>query len=237
MTSPGKGLTSAALRWLAISCMLVDHIGLTLFPEALWLRCVGRLSFPIFAFQTVQGYLHTASYPRYRSRLLVLALVSEVPFDLMVFGVPVSFARQNAIFTLLLGLLAVHAIDGFRSSRYPKERYANAAKLLLSFLAILVFAPDYGWTGVMTILMFYLLRGIPHERLGQLLGMIVVNALPFAGGAQILGLPVQSFAVLALAPIWLYSSQRGRSGKPFRLFSYLFYPVHMLILYWIAQCA
>ena len=41
---------------------------------------------------------------------------------------------------------------------------------------------------------------------------------------------IQMFAVLAWVPIFLYSGERGRGGKGLQYGSYVFYPLHMLIL-------
>ena len=45
-----SGPSRETLRCVAAGTMFIDHIGVALFPGVLWLRCVGRLAFPIFAF-------------------------------------------------------------------------------------------------------------------------------------------------------------------------------------------
>lgn len=46
-------------------------------------------------------------------------------------------------------------------------------------------------------------------------------------------LPLQAFGILALIPIWLYNGTRGKKSKALLYGFYLFYPVHMLVLYLI----
>lgn len=41
-------LNSLHLKLLAVVTMLIDHMGFTLFPHAVWMRAVGRLAFPHF---------------------------------------------------------------------------------------------------------------------------------------------------------------------------------------------
>ncbi len=110
-------LSAAALHIIAMALMLMDHLWATLLPAQDWLTCAGRLAFPIFAFMTVEGYFHTRNLKRYVLRLLLFALLSEVPFDLMYGGTWFYPVHQNVIWTLLLGLLGVHLMETVRKKQ------------------------------------------------------------------------------------------------------------------------
>ena len=115
-------LSAAALHIIAMALMLMDHLWATLLPAQDWLTCAGRLAFPIFAFMAVEGYFHTRNLKRYVLRLLLFALLSEVPFDLMYGGTWFYPVHQNVIWTLLLGLLGVHLMETVRKSKSSGSR-------------------------------------------------------------------------------------------------------------------
>ena len=233
------GLDSTALRLLAILFMVLDHLWATVVPGNLWLTCVGRLAFPIFAFQLCEGYRHTSDYRRYRRRLLVFALLSEIPFNLFYAGSVIFPFHQNVLFTLLLGLLAMRQADMLRREEGIKKKSLRCLALLLILAGGVVLFPDYGLMGVMTVLCFFVFR---DHRLFQLAAMAVLNIFAFKGqtipvslGALAFDFPIQGFALLALPLIWLYNGEKGPGGKGLRLFWYIFYPLHMLALYFIQR--
>jgi len=154
--------SSAALRLLACITMLMDHVGYLYYytlPIAPSLRVVGRLSFPIFAFLIAEGYRHTKNVGRYALRLFLLALISEPLLDRCFFGSWYANQAQNALFTLLLGLFAIHGMELFRKSGVG----------LFSFFAVFFacvcaqyYGLDYGYLGVLMIVGFYLLLKCPQ---------------------------------------------------------------------------
>ncbi|MEG2678032.1 MAG: TraX family protein, partial [Oscillospiraceae bacterium] len=111
---PFGGIDASALRLIAISAMLLDHLWGTVVPGNQWMTCVGRIAFPIFAFQLVEGYFHTKSLKKYLLRMLAFAIISEIPFDLMTAGTVFYPFHQNVIFTLLIGLLMIAGIEKVR---------------------------------------------------------------------------------------------------------------------------
>lgn len=231
---PFDGLNANGLRCLGIVFMLLDHLWATLVPGNFWMTCAGRLAFPIFAFQISEGFFHTRDRRRYARRLLLFALASEVPFDLM-YGSTIFYPfHQNVLFTLLLGLLAISVLDRARQGRSVQAVVQAVLALAGILLLALVGMVDYGWRGVLTVAAFYALRGFPGAWLAQLAAMVLLNIVGYRGQLlPFLGweLPAQGFAVLALVPIWLYNGEPGRKSPALQYGFYAFYPVHMLILY------
>lgn len=82
---PKRGLSQETLKIIACVTMLLDHIGATFCP-GIGLRIVGRIAFPIYCFLLAEGVHYTHSPKKYGLRLLIGALLSEIPFDLLFFG-------------------------------------------------------------------------------------------------------------------------------------------------------
>ena len=130
LSRPGFSLSGTALKRIACLSMLLDHIGASLLENGLFkqgsfwpgdvqldgvLRLAGRLAFPIYCFLLVEGFLHTHDFKKYALRMLGFALISEWPFDWAFFS-GVYWGHQNVYFTLLLGLLAMKALDTYQTA-------------------------------------------------------------------------------------------------------------------------
>ena len=232
-------LTAAVLHIIAMTLMLMDHLWATLLPAREWLTCAGRVAFPIFAFMAVEGYFHTRSFKKYILRMLLFAVLSEIPFDLMYGGTWFYPVHQNVLWTFLLGLLGVWLMEQVRKKG---KTWMYLLVCVLVVLAGLVLGTlcmvDYYGVGVLTIFVFYFLHGRKWWCfLGQLAALYWLN-VELLGGlmypVQLFGMEFelcqQALALLALIPIWLYRGRQGYDSKPFQYLCYAFYPVHMLLL-------
>ncbi|MBQ3602213.1 MAG: conjugal transfer protein TraX [Clostridia bacterium] len=232
------------LRTIAVVLMLSDHIWATVMSFGNWMTYIGRMAFPIFAFQIAEGFVHTSNFKKYALRLLGFAVITEIPFNLFYSSRWFNPYHQNVLFTLLLGLLAISVIDKARKKLTVKTVALSVLWLLLICVVSVLGFVDYGFTGMITVVMFYLLRDFPFAWLAQLVAMVLINIVFFEGQVvpvEIFGkmfeIPTQGYAVFALIPIWLYGGRKGRSSKIMQYGFYAFYPVHMLILYLIKYFA
>ena len=226
-------LNAVHLRYLALGLMLLDHLWATVVPGNDWMTYLGRLAFPIFAFQAAEGYDHTSNFTQYCKRLLLFGLLSEIPFNWMLSSSWIYPFHQNVMFTLLLGLLALRAVDRMEAAENWKVRLLSAISIPGCCLWGAVTFVDYGAYGVMMVLIFGLSRRMQYAKLFQLAAMILINVVLMAGQMlRVFGreFPVQGFAVLALIPIWLYNGEKGQRSKTLQTGFYLFYPIHMVIL-------
>ncbi len=232
-------ITSFVLHILAMAFMLSDHLWATVIPwKADWMTCLGRLAFPIFAFLTVEGFFHTKNRKRYAGRLLIFALLSELPFNLMMSGSWIYPFHQNVLwcFLLCLVLMQLNEMAKCTGKWWICGLTALGTILLGTVVGMLSFM-DYMNYGVWMVLTFYFFRGNKWwNYAGQLLLMIYINravgglVYEFEWLDKAISFPQQCFAVFALIPIWLYNGRQGYHSKCFQYLCYVFYPVHLLIL-------
>lgn len=212
-----RGLTSYQLKWIAIVTMVIDHVGAVLFPGVWAFRYVGRISFPIFCFLLVEGFVHTRDVRKYMLRLGGFALISEIPYDLAFHGKVMDRGYQNVFFTLLLGVVLMDML------KRSKEMPLKALEILLVMAAADFLRTDYSFKGILLIALFYLLRE-------NLWIKTVCGAIwNFLWNGSI-----QGYGALAMIPIAMYNGERGRSMK---YFFYVFYPAHLAVLFLVRSAA
>lgn len=222
-------MSGSILKLIACLAMLIDHMAAflpgdfmnmkeTLFMignKAVSLRMImhytGRMAFPLFAFLITEGFTHTHDRKKYGINLLIFALISEIPWNLVHTG-ELFYSRQNVFFTLLIGYMGLCAIDLYKND-YKKSIITLACLLGVS----LVLRADYTCFGFGFILLLYLLK----DR--YLMGILGCCMLPsrWIGG-------------LAFIPILMYNGQRGFAKAKWTKYAfYIFYPLHLLALYLI----
>lgn len=245
-------LNDNQLKLIAAICMLIDHVT-KVFYESLAFRIInpmlasgqltsevlhryhwiydplllgiGAIAFPIFAFAFTEGFAHTRNKGKNLGRLLLFALISELPFDLVFFsglgqGSPFYWGYQNVFFTFAIALGGLWLIELAGNIKWkPLAIMAQcAAALLACCLAEFVVYSDYKGYGVFFIIVAYLTR---KNRLVQALAMLAVKLL-----FDRYYYPV-SF-LLSLALILLYNGKRGE--KNMKMFFYWFYPAHIAVI-------
>ena len=207
------GINTFTLKMIAIVAMLIDHVGAVLLPQYRILRLIGRISFPIFTYTLVEGFMHTHDVRKYMKRMGVLALLSEIPFDLAFTGKLLEFGHQNVFFSLFLGLLMLYLM-----TKAPDELRSLLCVLIILFVARCL-RVDYGYNGLLMVFWYYHYR---NNNLMKILGIAFINVF-LMGGSQI-------YALFALIPILLHNGERGPKCKGF---FYGFYPVQLLVIYFI----
>ena len=248
-------MSALALRIIACVCMLLDHIGYCFagrYPFLEPLRWIGRIAFPLYVFLIVNGFRHTSDRLRYALRLFLFALLSQVPFALM-FHHGDIFGKLNVFFTLLIALLVVWATDELRNRRRTKYLAFLPAVLVFALYYFGWLSSDYGARGLLLAMVFYLFEGkIILLFFGMLLS--IYYTYPISLGFGLLNLlrgrafhfpaPTawqlkQLFSLLSLVFIFLYNGERGAlpknpaAGKAVQLGFYLFYPLHLLVLFFL----
>jgi len=231
-----KPLSGSALKLIAVMTMLIDHSyhvldKFPIFRQVFWnistnyqvslyllCRTVGRIAFPLYAFLLTEGFQHTHDRKKYAGNLLLFALISEIPWNLL-HGGKLFDRSQNVFFTLFLGLLCMIVYEAYQENRKKQWIFLIAIAVIAMFLNA-----DYGLKGVGFIFAMYLLR---EKKIPQM----------FVSSAFLSGNVFYTFGAMgAFIPISLYNQERGFiRGKFWKYAFYAFYPVHMLILYFIKK--
>ena len=233
-----KFLNSSMLKLIAIAAMLLDHITKFYFfhftrVTATWptatlftiagraisfhqlLLMFGKFAFPLFAYQLIVGFEKTHDRKKYGIRLFILALVSEIPFDLMTHWTLFDSQHNNVIITLFMGFLALCSLEYFKH-----DRIISFLVVLTLFMASRYMNADYRTAGFLYILLIY---GLRKEKILQ---CIVSPVL----------LPMKLMVFLSLVLTVFYNGKRGFLKAPFwKYFFYAFYPLHMLVIYLLSR--
>lgn len=213
-------LTSNQLKLLAMLTMTIDHIGVQLFPGILWLRIVGRLSFPIYAYMIAEGCVHTRNRRNYLLQMAGLALLCQ-----LVYFFAMGSLFQCILVTFTLSIVTIYAIDSKVRWRAPATLLA--VLFLTELLPLLLpgtdYAVDYGLLGVLLPVAVYLGKTRRQKLLLSAI-LLCLLALNFGG--------VQWYSLLALLPLALYSGQRGK--RRIKWLFYLYYPLHLAAIYGIS---
>lgn len=221
-------LSGSGLKLLALVCMTIDHAGLLLFGDAVPMRIIGRLAFPIFAFMIAEGCRYTRKKTRYFGTVAGLGLLCQTVYFLADHSL-----YMNILLTFSLSIPLVLLVRRMREEEngwlWGSALAAGiaAAWFLCSVLPRLLIGTDYqidyGFWGVMLPVWFSLTdRRWPRLALGAV-GMVVL-----AWSLQWL----QWWCLLALLPLALYDGTRGK--YPMKWLFYLYYPLHLVALEGIA---
>lgn len=227
-----------SLHLMAMAFMLCDHLWGTVVSGNDWMTCIGRIAFPIFAFMIVEGYFHTKNLKKYVERLFLFAIISEIPYNLAISGSFINPFQQNVLWTFLIAIGLIWLNERVKEKKFWVKTLVMIATLVIAIVIGVLAMADYGYGGVMTVLVFYFFRGKEWWcYLAQLVCLFYLNTEVMGGygvDVNIFGINCffhrQSFALLALIPIWLYKGKQGYHSKLLKYVYYAFYPAHLLIL-------
>jgi len=248
-------MTAFALKILALTAMVIDHAGVMLFPEVTWLRVVGRVAFPLFAFLAAEGARYTRSRLQYLLRLGFFAVVSQVPYYIAFkggflsfadgFSWHVSFLRDtNVLYTLFLGVLACAVMKGLKSY-FPGVKYQllrvslNTLVMAAAALTAGYLHSDFGIVGVLMVALAYLTAN-KWGKLGVIAAGIAVLYTPVGvwlssfTRLNFYGKPWAGYGDLmvpaACAALLLIALYNGKRGQGMKWMFYIAYPLHIVVL-------
>ena len=222
-------MSSFVIKIIAAASMLIDHMGLLLFPQYRFMRILGRLAFPLYAFCIAEGFYYTRDRKRYFLQIFVLGLLCQIVYFIadgsMYLGVLIAFS---------LSILLMWTLDGVKNALAAKDGTMKAAAIfVLSLAAVAVLCHfmtvDYGFVGILLPVLAF----ASDKKWGRLglfsLGLVALCAVIYCSG----GLDVQWWALATLPLLALYNGKPGKYRMKY--FFYIFYPAHLAVLYLIAM--
>lgn len=220
------GLTGNQLKIIAVIAMTCDHVGKQILPEYEILQIIGRLALPIFAFMIAEGCRYTRDRKRYLISMAALAFVCQV-----VYFFAMGSLYQCILVTFSLSIVLIYLVDWAMNKRSViKWIFVVAAFLVVWFvcekLSLILwrtdFAIDYGiWGVLLPVAVYY-----GQEKWQKLLsaaGCLICLAASYQG--------IQWYALTVIPLLALYNGKRGRIRM--KNFFYVYYPVHLVVIYWL----
>lgn len=248
----GKGLTSFQLKLIAIITMTIDHIGYFLIRDYNWylvFRIIGRIAFVLFAFMVAEGIRHSRHPWKYGVRLLVFGFILDsilwiatqdqfgnIFITLGLGALAALFLRKRdwriliGLFFLFFGEILNTAIPWFGNGL--NELIGNPTGWIQSIILVMRqfnFYYDYSFYGVGLIVGYSFFEG---KVLAQALLLVIWNVAFFIDGSFS---SLQIWSIMAAPLIVLYNNQRGISNNLVKWGFYVYYPLHLGILWLIQQ--
>lgn len=215
-------LSGNQLKIIALIAMTCDHVGMMFFPDVLFLRLIGRISMPIFAWMIAEGCRYTRSRSRYLLGIALLALVCQC-----VNWIATQSLFQCILVTFSLSIVLIFLLDNAREKPWGLWAFFGALACVLFLTEVLPRLPtqtdfdiDYGFCGIALPVLFYIGK---NKKQSLLLGALGLAALSLTMG------PAQWFCLLSLPLLALYSGRRGKWRLKY-LF-YIYYPAHLAVIY------
>lgn len=223
------------LKLLALAFMFCDHAGKMLLPQWPFMRQLGRLAFPIYCWCMVVGVCRTRSVPKYLLRILLVGVISQ---PLYMLALNHTWKEPNIFFTLAA---ALGALWGMKEKKWGSHLWAP----LLALLAAQVLNLNYGWKGVLLVLLLYGVRDSRSGIAAVMIAFCMYWGTTSSTVTSVLGIPMrwipspfsaltapfmklQALAVLSLPLILIRFPGDLRMPK---WLSYAIYPAHLALLY------
>lgn len=254
-------MTSFILKLIAITTMLIDHIGAVLIPQnSQWylvFRMIGRLAFPIFVFLIVEGFYHTKDIKKYLKRLGIFALISEIPFDL---------AFYNYMYREDISVQLKRVFELITQQKFNSE----LSDLVTTIIGRGMKHQNVFFTLFLGLLLITLMNQLEQKYKNKIIILNILEALfviVFSIIAFILRTDYNYAGILLIVAFYLFRTSKilmtlsllfimgfvlggeislyatismifialynGKKGKDIKYIFYIFYPAHLFLLYLI----
>lgn len=232
------------LKWIAAITMLIDHAGLMLFPGEGWMRIIGRIAYPLFAWCIAEGFRYTRNRLRYFLQIFLLGVGCQIVYTIaerdLYFGILLTFSFSILLMALyretkaaLTGQSTAFGNLLIRRGISPALRSGlMSVGLLLSTVLCAVIClcirVDYGFCGILVPLFAYLPEGKWAQKISFGGGLLLLSLVQWQMGDT-----RQIWCLAAMIPLLLYNGKPGKYRM--KWFFYIFYPAHMAALYLLSM--
>lgn len=251
-------MTSNKLKIIAIISMLIDHFAYY-FSNAISVevytvcRIIGRIAMPIFVYLLVQGYFNTKSLRKYKIRLFVAAIITQIVILAMKY-INVSYYSSyvigvyeflNILFSLLLSLILICFID--RKIIYVNtflasilDKLIRLAGILLIVIIYIKIPIDYNYFVPILAISVYIVEKLrelfdwnfKNFYYKSILGVVLFVLLISSG---IILSELNFFAIFSIIFILLYNGKLEKKSKILKYVFYYFFPFQHVVLYLLAM--
>lgn len=237
-------MSSFVLKLIAAVTMFIDHAGLLLFPDLEFMRILGRLAFPIYAFCIAEGFRYTKNRKLYFLRVFILGLICQIVYTVvdqqLYLGILIVFS---------ISILLMACLDSFKKAMrgqpspvgrkfaewFRLETLSNtgdrvitgallAASVLTSLLLCMTVDVDYGFFGILLPVFTSFFEDRPR-RLVMFTATLLALSIDLTAG----GFIYQFWCLLAVPLLAVYNGKPGKYRMKY--FFYIFYPAHLVFLY------
>ena len=246
-TRKKPGLNAFVLRIIAFLSMTVGCAQVfTENHEVDWKTYLFYFSYTIFVFLMVEGIKHSQDRWAYLRRLIVFAVISEIPGDLLFCGKVWDNSQQSVMLTLLIAFIIMNAID-FVRIRVNNMIVTFAVTVLLCWagtLACQYLHTELADFGIIIAGILYVCSNVTYTRAMQLVCFAVIvlyvtadNYLNILVDDIYYSLPDKFFALLAVILTWFYNGERGPNKLAVKIAYYAYFPLMLLVLWLIKTYA
>jgi hypothetical protein len=204
--------------------MVIDHVGVIFFPDAVELRFIGRLAMPLFAYSIARGFyfsFNKGTFAKYKKRMIIFTLFSQIPYTLMV-----KDYSGNIGVLWLICLLFLESAE--------KEKKTVKDYLIIYFVVICaaIIPTGYGIYGLGFTLIFYYFAVKNDYNLTLYIGYAVIHIIRILQDFQYGAMQLFTLTTLPLINILKKYDNKIKLNK---WFFYIFYPAHIIVLLIIKQ--
>ncbi|MBG9751204.1 TraX family protein [Bacillus thuringiensis] len=228
-------LNAFQLKIFAMVLMVIDHVYTYIPGITMWMHHPGRIVAPIFFYFVVEGFFYTRNRKKYATRVFMWAAIMFAGSAIIQYIFPTEAGLLNNIFLSLgLGIVLLCAID--YTKRTKNYLLGIPTAIIVGTLGMFT---EASFMGVIMTLIFYFFREKKMWLIITyvLLSLMEVPTLLMAGeiftDMGLFGFNNQWMMVFALPFFFLYNGERGVNNAFTKYMFYIFYPVHLWIIYTI----